>query len=210
MPRSVQIVLWLALCAGVRAQVVDRVVANAGKYVVTLSDVQREQRMACYLNDGPPKLTTPEEIRAMAGKLADRILIKREMDSGIFVPGPKEEFDSIVIAARARFKSEDLYRAALARCGVSEQEVIAYLALQSRIYDFIDFRVLPGMQITAKEIQDFYDKELVPAWAKRGEKSQTLDVVRDNITALLRERLVNERLDAWLKELHNQTEVRIR
>jgi hypothetical protein len=140
----------------------------------------------------------------------DRILIRQEMESGVFVEGPQEELDSVVLGSRLRFSTVAAHEAALARCGVTQKEVFAYLALQSRILDFIDFRVLPGMQIDSAEIQSYYDKEFVPASQKRGQAAPPLDQVRDKMAALLKDRQVNERLDAWLKELRTQAEIRIR
>jgi hypothetical protein len=204
------ILLAIALSAAGRAEVVDRVVASVGKQVVTLSDVQREQRMVCYLNEGDALVTAPERIRELAGKLVDRILIRQEMEGGAFVEGPQEELDGVVLGSELRFPSVAAREAALARCRVTQTEVFAYLALQSRILDFIDFRVLPGMQIDSAEIQNYYDKEFVPASQKRGQAAPPLDQVRDKIAALLKERQVNERLDAWLKELRTQAEIRIR
>jgi len=200
----------LMIAAAGWGEVVDRVVASVGKQVVTLSDVEREQRMACYLNEGDPVIASPERVRELAGQLVDRILIRQEMEGGAFVQGPQEELDSAVLGAQSRFKDAASQQAALVRCGVKQKEVLEYLALQSRILDFIDFRVLPGMQIDSVEIQNYYDKEFVPASRKRGEPVLPLDQVRDKIAALLKERQVNERLDAWLKELRTQAEIRIR
>jgi hypothetical protein len=200
----------MILAVAGRAEVVDRVVASVGKQVVTLSDVQREQRMVCYLNESEVQVTSPERIRELAGKLVDRILIRQEMESGAFTEGPQEELDSAVLGSRLRFSSDAAHQAALVRCGVTQKEVLDYLALQNRILDFIDFRVLPGMQIDSAEIQNYYDKEFVPASQKRGQPAPPLDQVRDKIAALLKERQVNERLDVWLKELRTQAEIRIR
>jgi hypothetical protein len=127
-----------------------------------LSDVRREQRMVCYLNEGAPLVTGPERIRELAGKLVDRILIRQEMESGAFVEGPQEELDSLVLSSRLRFPSVAAHEAALMRCGVTQKDVFEYLALQNRILDFIDFRVLPGMQIDSTEIQNYYEKSSFP------------------------------------------------
>lgn len=202
--------LLLVLTSSLRAEVVDRVVASVGKQVVTLSDVQREQRMNCYLNDGPPQVTSPERVHDLAVILVDRILIRQELESGAYAGGPQEELDNAILSSRRRFSTAAAQQTALARCGVTEKDVLAYLALQNRILDFIDFRVLPGMQIDSEEIQNYYDKEFIPASKKRGETVPPIEQVRGKIADLLKQRQVNERLDTWLKELRTQAEIRIR
>jgi hypothetical protein len=193
-----------------RAEVVDRIVATAGKSIVTLSDVEQEQRMVCFLNGGPPSLSDPARIRDLASKLVDRILIRQEMEGGVFPSSPKSETDAAMRATRQRFPTEDAYRAARNRCGVSEVELVRYLELQNEVLDFIDFRVRPGLQISSEDIRAYYDEELVPTWNKNNEAVQPLEAVRDQIVALLTEREVNSRLDAWMKELRGQAEIRIR
>jgi hypothetical protein len=198
----------LALSA--RAEVVDRIVASAGKSIVTLSDVQQEQRMVCFLNGGPPAVDDPGKIRDLASKLVDRILIRQEMEGGVFPSSPKSETDAAMRATRQRFPTEDAYRAARQRCGISEVELVRYLELQNQVLDFIDFRVRPGLQISAEQIEAYYNEQLVPAWKSNNEALHPLEAVRDQIVALLTESEINLRLDAWMKDLRAQAEIRFR
>jgi hypothetical protein len=198
----------LALAA--RAEVVDRIVATAGKSIVTLSDVEQEQRMVCFLNGGPASLSDPTRIRDLASKLVDRILIRREMEGGVFPSSPKSETDAAMRATRQRFPTEDAYRAARQRCGISEVELVRYLDLQNQVLDFIDFRVRPGLQVSSEQIQAYYDEQLVRAWKSNNETVQPLEAVRDQIVALLTESEINVRLDSWMKDLRAQAEIRFR
>jgi len=198
----------LALAA--RAEVVDRIVATAGKSIVTLSDVQQEQRMVCFLNGGTPFVSDPAGIRELASRLVDRILIRREMEGGAFPSSPKSETDAAMRATRQRFSTESSYRTARDRCGISEVELVRYLQLQNEVLDFIDFRVRPGLQTSNEQIHAYYDEQLVPTWNKSSEAIQPLEAVRDQIVALLTEREINSRLDAWMQELRANAEIRIR
>jgi hypothetical protein len=198
------------LVAAARAEVVDRIVATAGRSIVTLSDVEQEQRMVCFLNGGPPSLSDPARIRDLASKLVDRLLIRREMEGGVFPSSPKSETDASMRATRQRFATDDAYRAAQERCGISEVELVRYLELQNQVLDFIDFRVRPGLQISSEQIRAYYDEQLMPAWTKNNEAVQPLEAVREQIVALLTEREVNVRLDAWMQDLRAQAEIRLR
>ncbi len=198
------------LAAAGRAEIVDRIVASVNTSIVTLSDVQQEQRMVCFLNNGQPSLNDPAKIRDLASKLVDRILIRQEMEGGVFPSSPKSETDAAMRATRQRFPTEDAYRAARDRCGISEVELVRYLELQNQVLDFIDFRVRPGLQVTPEQVRAYYDEQLVPAWTKNNEAAQPLDAVREQIIALLTENEINTRLDAWMKDLRAQAEIRFR
>ncbi len=206
--RKFAYLILLALAA--RAEEVDRIVATAGKSIVTLSDVQQEQRMTCFLNGAPPSVSDPARVKELASKLVDRILIRREMEGGVFPSSPKSETDAAMRAARQRFPTEDAYRAARQRCRISEVELVRYLELQNQVLDFIDFRVRPGLQISGAQIRAYYDEQLLPAWSKNDEAVQPLEAVREQIVALLTEREINSRLDAWMQELRANAEIRIR
>ena len=209
--RVVSKFVWFVLLTlAARAEVVDRIVATAGKSIVTLSDVAQEQRMICFLNGGPPSLSDPARIRDLASKLVDRILIRQEMEGGVFPSSPKSETDAAMRATRQRFPTEDAYRAARQRCGLSEVELVRYLDLQNQVLDFIDFRVRPGLQVSSEQIQAYYDEQLVTAWKSNNEPVQPLEAVRDQIVALLTEAEINTRLDAWMKDLRAQAEIRFR
>ena len=208
--RSVLLIACSCFAATLCAEVVDRIVASVGKQVVTLSDVQREQRMVCFLDNSQPVLNSPDRIRELAAKLVDRILIRHEMESGVFPRGPQELLDASLLAVRKRFTSPAEYSAALVRCGVTDREITDYLGLQSQILDFIDFRVKPGIEIDPAAIQRYYDGQLIPASRARNEPVPPLDSVRDKIAALIADQQANQRLDAWLKELRSQAEIRIR
>jgi hypothetical protein len=132
------------------------------------------------------------------------------MEGGVFPSSPKSETDAAMRATRQRFPTEDAYRAARQRCGISEQELVRYLDLQNQVLDFIDFRVRPGLQISSEQIQTYYDEQLVPAWNKNSEAVKPLEAVRDQIVALLMESEINLRLDAWMKDLRAQAEIRFR
>jgi len=205
-----QLASCLLLAMTVHAEIVDRIVATAGKSIVTLSDVQQEQRMMCFLNGAPPTVSDPARIKELASKLVDRHLIRQEMEGGVFPSSPKSETDAAMRATRQRFPTEDAYRAARDRCGLSEGELVRYLELQNQVLDFVDFRVRPGLQISDEQIRAYYDEDLVPAWNKNNETVQPLEVVREQIVALLTEREINVRLDAWMLDLRAQGEIRIR
>jgi len=192
-------------------EVVDRIVASAGKKIVTLSDVHNELRMICFLNGGPSAIAqpSPERVRELAEKMVDRLLILQEMESGVFPVGPELEVAAVLLLVHKRLPG-NAYQAELNRCGVSEREVIRYLDLQSRVEDFIDFRVRPGLQISQREVRSYYEDELTPASQQRNETVPPLESVRDKIVALLTEREKSKRLDAWMQELRGQTEIRIR
>lgn len=204
---------WLGLFLWVlsaRAEVVDRIVATAGKEIVTLSDVRREQRIECFQQGREVADLDAGRLRELAARLVDQILIRREMQNGAFPPSPPEKLDSQMEAMRGRFPGSAAYRAALERCGLEEETLRRHVQFQMDMMNFIDFRVRPGLQVTQEEMGTYYRQEFLPELRKQGAPAVPLEEVREKIAVILTERQVNQRLAVWIAELRSHTVIRLR
>ena len=65
------------------------------------------------------------------------------------------------------FANDEEYRRALAAAGIAEQDLRDELLWQRRLLQFIDVRFRPGVQVSAQDIQDYFDKVVEPAAAGR-------------------------------------------
>ena len=206
----IRVHLWLLLVFPARGEIVDRIVATAGKEIVTLSDVQREQRIECFQQGRQVAVLDAARLRELATRLVDQALIRREMQNGAFPPAPPEKLDPQMEAMRGRFPDSAAYRAALEHCGLEEETLRRHVQFQMEMMNFIDFRVRPGLQVAPEEIESYYRQEFLPELRKQGSPAPSLEEVREKILAILSERQVNQRLAVWIAELRSHTVIRLR
>ena len=81
--------------------------------------------------------------------------------------------------------------------------------MKSQLYlsNYLDTRFRPSIQISDKEIEDFYQNRLIPRAELRTQTPPTLDAARDFIQEALVQKAINEHANEWLKE--SRTRVRV-
>ncbi|MES2392248.1 MAG: peptidylprolyl isomerase [Acidobacteriota bacterium] len=72
---------------------------------------------------------------------------------------------------------------------------------------FIEQRFRMGTRITPEEIKDYYEKTMLPEYAKRHVPAPKLEVLSDRIQEVLLEQRVSSLLGDWLKSLRAQGSV---
>jgi hypothetical protein len=78
---------------------------------------------------------------------------------------------------------------------------------QVTLLRFVDYRFRPGIQISDADIQAYYDQETV-RWKQQGDQVPALEDVRGKIEETLTEQRINESLDQWLIQTHQQVTIR--
>jgi hypothetical protein len=104
--------------------------------------------------------------------------------------------------------SEAGWKAFLIAHGLTPERVLAYLRYRIEILRFIEERFRQGIQIPEQDIQAYYDKTLLPQYAK-GEAVPPLDEVAPRIQEILLQRRVNVLFDGWLENLRKQGEIEV-
>jgi hypothetical protein len=125
----------LVLVALVRAETIDRVVAVVGGRVILLSDVTAARDLG--LEAAEP---SADPMRAMLSKLIDRELMLAEVDR-YAPPDPDPAAINLELAAiRGRFSSPMALEDVLARCGIDEPHVRAWIREDLRIAAYLEQR----------------------------------------------------------------------
>lgn len=139
------IVAVALLIPAAQAVTFDRIAVTVGKDVITESEVNEEVRVTAFLNSAPLD-SSAQARRAAADRLVDQYLIRQEMELAQYgEPSSKETEDMLRQFKSQHFSSESEYRAALARYGVTEDQVKAHLAWQLAAIRFTDQRFQPGI-----------------------------------------------------------------
>ena len=81
------------------------------------------------------------------------------------------------------------------------------VASQLYLSNYLDSRFRPSVQVEPKDVEDFYEKAVVPRAQARGQARHSLDAARDYIHEALVQRGINEQADRWLSESRGRLHV---
>lgn len=175
MKRNIALLLTLVAVCG--AAVVDRLALVVGKTAFTQSEVDREARLSELESGKPPDLSAARRKEA-AERLVDQQLLRDEMQVTEFQPLAASEGDTLLQQFRQKhFATAALYRAALARYGVTEDDLKQRLLWELAVIRFTDQRFAPLATSTdnqganrtedgALPANDSVDREM-EAWLKQ-------------------------------------------
>lgn len=194
------------------AETIDRVVASVENFAITQSDVEKQHRLEIFLGG-----QTPEEepdsasLRYVRDRLVDQLLLQQEAETET---GEMPDFSQAAAEAweevRAKYGNEELFRSALGRLGMSEQEVLERLRVQERTLYLIDERLRPAAWAELSEIEEYYRETFVPEHERRGAGTPPpLEEVEGRIREILVQKKIDQLLPIWLEELRTGRRVKI-
>jgi hypothetical protein len=158
------------------AATVDRIALVVGKTVFTQSEVDDEARLS-ELEGGKPFDLSAARRREAAERLVDQQLLRDEMQVTRFHPLAASDGDALLRRFRQEhFASAPLYQAALARYGVTEEQLQQHLIWELTALRFTEQRFRPlaatdnqtanGAEKGAQPAEDSMDREM-DAWLKQ-------------------------------------------
>lgn len=198
------------------AVVLDHVVAVINGSVILQSDVNEEidySVLQPFTNRG--RRTTPQ--RALQ-RLIDRDLILQQMQTQQSEPPPTDEEVQQELAqlravipdcAQYHCKTEEGWQAFLKANGMTEKEVVNHWRQRMQILAFIQSRFGGGVHITLAEIDNYYNKTLVPQYQGKPVKPPPLSAVSARVQEILLQQRVSSLLLEWLQSLKNEGSVSI-
>jgi hypothetical protein len=168
------------------ADVVDRVAVVVGKSVITESEVRDCLRVTGFLN-GEALDFSPQARRAAAERLVDQQLLRNEMDASRMGLPTAAESDAVFQQFfREHFHDTNSYAEALAKYGVTDQQVKEELTWQLALLRFTDLRFRSELTIPSESTatQSGADRQAPPAANS-----------------------VDQQMEAWLKDARSNTRV---
>jgi hypothetical protein len=204
--RMAVIVPLLVAAAG--AEIIDRIVVSVGGRVITTTDLEGEIRVAAFLNGVKPDLT-PRGKRATAERMVEQLLVKEELETSRYpVPGPSDIERALDEFKEKNFPDDAAYRKALADYGITVQDVKDQLLWERTLLEFIDVRFRPGVQVSDRDIQEYFDTVVAPA-ARAAHPGQpvALEDFRSQIEQTLTGQREDRDMDAWLRQARNRTQI---
>ncbi len=178
-----------------RGQVlIDRIVARVESDIILLSQVRILSRYQ-QLVDGKA-----EDDAQILDRLLDQWIVRSEADTARFPQPADVEVAHGVEHLQASFASIEEYQTRKKQAGLSDADVQRMVAEQLYLSNYLDSRFRPAVQITPKEVEDFYQQAVLPRAKARNQAPPALDSSREYIQEALVQRGINEQADRWLKE----------
>jgi parvulin-like peptidyl-prolyl isomerase len=183
---------WSVACA--QQTTIDRIVARVDTDIILLSDVRALQRYQ-QLVDG--KSETDAQV---LDRLIDQWIVRNEADTAQFPHPTPEAIDKGVERVQKSFTSPEEYETKKKEVGLADADVRKMVASQMYLSNYLDSRFRPSVRVEAKDIQDFYDKAVIPRAQARGQEAPSLDAARDVIREALIQSGIDEQANRWLAE----------
>jgi peptidyl-prolyl cis-trans isomerase SurA len=192
----------------------DRLVAVVNGDVILESDVDEERRF----EEVQPYRTIEESTRAkIIERLVDRALILQQAALQPEDAIPDKDLDAQLVTLRKDIpackqyhcETEEGWKKFLGDHGFTEEEFRARWLQRMQLLKFIEVRFRNGIRIKDEEIQDYYDKTMLPEYAKRNVTPPPVDTIKRRIEEVLLQQQVGALLEDWLKSLRAQGSVRI-
>lgn len=142
-------------------------------------------------------------------ELADQWVVRQEAAATRYKQPSEADVDLAYNQLAKNFSSPADFQAHLAAVGLSEAAVRRLLRDQLYLSRFLDYRFRPAAEVSDKQIEDYYNNELVPELKKRGEAIPPLDDVDDKIREVLIQRAIDQRSAAWLDETRARLNIQI-
>ena len=186
----------LCLCGISHAQqtTIDRIVARVETDIILLSDVRALERYQ-QLVDGKS-----ESDAQVLDRLIDQWIVRNEAETAQFPQPAPDAIDKGVERVQKSFPSPEEYETKKKEVGLTDADVRKMVASQLYLSNYLDSRFRPSVHIEAKDIQEFYEKAVIPRAQARGQEAPSLDAAKDVIREALIQSGIDEQSNRWLAE----------
>jgi parvulin-like peptidyl-prolyl isomerase len=204
----IRLLCALGLAMAARGEIIDRIAASVGNRVITTSDLDREIRVAAFLDGVKPDFS-PARKRATVQAMVEQKLIQTELSNSRYpLPDPAELAPAIDQFRKAHFKDDQQYRAALAEYGITEDDVKELLLWQRTLLLFIQVRFETGVQLSTQDVEEYFTNTVKPAAeAAHPGQAVSLEDYRQQIERTLTGRRADQQMDIWLRDVRRRTNV---
>jgi peptidyl-prolyl cis-trans isomerase SurA len=194
--------------------VLDRLVAVVNGDVILESDVEEERR---FEEVQPYRAAVTSTREKIVERLVDRALVLQQAALQPEDAVPDRDLDAQLTTVRKdipackqyRCETEEGWKRFLGEHGFTEEEFRARWLQRMQLLKFIEVRFRNGITISDDEIKAYYEKTMLPEYAKRSVTPPRLDTVSKRIEEVLLQQQVGALLEDWLKSLRAQGSVRI-
>src|SRR5271167_625330 len=143
--------------------ILDRIVATVNNHIILQSEWQDAVRYEAFVAGRPLDQVQPGDRKAALDHLIDQELLREQMRSSGFPHASDGEVEKSIQEIRKGYAGADSeagWQAALARYGLTGNELKRRVALQTDFLRLVDARLRPNIVIDSKSIESYYNQEL--------------------------------------------------
>ena len=195
--------------------VVDQVIGIVNGDLILESDIDEERRFEAFEPFATPGSFSRDR---SISRLIDRTLIlqqaKLQPDQMVSTNDAKKQLEALrkdlPACKQYHCETDAGWDKFVAAQGFTQDELVARWQQRMEILRFIEMRFRSGIEITPAEIKDYYEKTMLPEYAKAHVTTPPkLEVISERIQELLLEQKVSALLSDWLLSLKAQGSVRM-
>lgn len=187
--------------------VLDRIAVIVGMHAIKLSDIDLDLGLTEFLNREPLNLS-PAVRHQSAERLVDQEIIRQEIIMGGYQRPAESEADALLEQLkRDRFGgSESRLEEAVARYGLTKEQLRNQLLWQLTVLRFIDQRFRLGVVVTDQEVRAYYDQHLFEL-RRQYPNNYSFEALAPKIRSALEGERVNQNFNEWLAETHHNYQI---
>jgi len=140
-------------------------------------------------------------------RLIDQWIVRNEADTAQFPRPSDADIAAGVERVQKSFTSAGEFATRKQQIGLTDEEIKTMVGAQLYLGNYLDSRFRPSAKVEPKDVQEFYEKAVVPRAQERGQTAPSLDAARDYIHEALIQRSINEQADRWLGESRSRLRV---
>jgi hypothetical protein len=197
--------LALLICAAAAPlpaqEIIDRIVARVESEVILLSDVRALGRYQQFVEG------KSESDAQLLDRLIDQWIVRNEAETAQFRRPSEGDIVTGVDRVQKSFTSTSEYETRKAQVGLTDADIKSMVASQLYLSNYLDSRFRPSAKVESKDVEEFYEKAVVPRAQARNQAAPSLDDAREYIHEALIQRSINEQADRWLSESRGRLRV---
>ena len=185
------------------SRVVDRIVARIEGDIILQSQV-RELGAFQQLIEGHA-----ESDDKLLNELIEQWVVSTEASTSHFPEPAQSEADREMTRLQDNFSSPEAYSTRLHELGLTAGQVREMLSRQIYVERYLDYKFRPSVQVDSSQIENYYQKELLPELAKKKEPVPGRGAVEDQIREVLVQRGISGLTAKWLDETKSRLKIEI-
>jgi parvulin-like peptidyl-prolyl isomerase len=194
--------------------ILDRLVAVVNGDVILESDVDEERRF----EEIQPYRAIADSTRAkIIERLVDRALILQQAELQPEDAITDKELDAQLAMLRKQIpgckqfhcETDEGWKKFLDSHGFTVEEFNSRWRQRMQLLKFIEVRFRNGIRVKDEEVQAYYEKTMLPEYAKQNVTPPPLETIKRRVEEVLLQQQVSALLQDWLKSLRAQGSVRI-
>jgi peptidyl-prolyl cis-trans isomerase SurA len=192
------------------AEVIDRIVATVNGHIILESDWEDSLRYEAFISARRLDHLNPDDRKSALDRLIDQELLREQLRASDSPHSSPEEVANRIAEIRKQYlnaESEPAWRAVLQNNGLSEGDLKSRVGVELDLMRLVDARLRPAVTIDSKNIESYYNQELLPQLRKSGGEQVPLAEVTTKIKELLTQKKMDELLTAWLQNLRAGSEI---